>query len=253
LETVDGQPADEYWHEHWIEARMAWYQRYGIRPENLRLREHAKEELAHYAKRTVDIEYQFAIGWSELEGIANRTDFDLKRHAEVSGRTLSYFDEERKQHVVPYVIEPAAGVDRTVLAILTDAYHVEDVRGEKRVVLRFHPEVAPVKIAVLPLLKKREEIVARLGGRVRRHGGDRPPLPAPGRGRHAVLRDGGRADGRRRREGRVGGRPCDDPRPGLDGPDPRADRGAGGGLRRSLGGTSWAAVAARYPAQSATS
>ena len=140
---------------------MAWYQRYGIRPENLRLREHAKEELAHYAKRTVDIEYQFAIGWSELEGIANRTDFDLKRHAEVSGRTLSYFDEERKQHVVPYVIEPAAGVDRTVLAILTDAYHVEDVRGEKRVVLRFHPEVAPVKIAVLPLLKKREEIVAR--------------------------------------------------------------------------------------------
>jgi glycyl-tRNA synthetase len=138
---------------------MAWYRRYGLRAENLRLREHAKDELAHYAKRTVDIEYRFAIGWSELEGIANRTDYDLRRHAEVSGRTLSYFDEERKQHIVPYVIEPAAGVDRTVLALLTDAYDVEDVRGEKRVVLRFHPELAPIKIAVLPLLKKRSEIV----------------------------------------------------------------------------------------------
>jgi glycyl-tRNA synthetase len=161
LDTVAGQPADEWWHEHWIQERLAWYRRYGIRAENLRLREHGKEELAHYAKRTVDIEYRFPIGWSELEGIANRTDYDLRRHAEVSGRSLTYFDEERRQHVVPYVVEPAAGVDRSFLAFLTDAYHTEDVRGERRVVLRLHPELAPVKVAVLPLLKKREEIVAR--------------------------------------------------------------------------------------------
>ena len=160
-DTVEGQPADEYWHDAWIQERFAWYRRYGIRAENIRLREHGKDELAHYAKRCVDVEYQFAIGWSELEGIANRTDYDLRRHAEVSGKSLTYFDEERKAHVVPFVIEPAAGVDRSLLAFLTDAYHAEEVRGEKRVVLRFHPELAPVKIAVLPLLKKRDEIVAR--------------------------------------------------------------------------------------------
>jgi glycyl-tRNA synthetase len=165
-DTVQGQPADEYWHEVWVQERFGWYQRYGIQAENLRLREHGKEELAHYAKRCVDIEYRFAIGWSELEGIANRTDFDLRRHAEVSGRTLTYFDEERRTHVVPYVIEPSAGVDRSLLAFLTDAYHAEEVRGEKRVVLRFHPEVAPIKIAVLPLLKKRQDIVAQ-GGALR--------------------------------------------------------------------------------------
>jgi glycyl-tRNA synthetase len=163
LDAVNGQPADEHWHEAWIAERFDWYRRYGIRAENLRLREHGKDELAHYAKRCVDVEYRFAIGWSELEGIANRTDFDLRRHAEVSGKALTYFDDERKQHVVPYVIEPAAGVDRSLLAFLTDAYHQEEVRGEKRVVLRFHPELAPVKVAVLPLLKKREDIVARAG------------------------------------------------------------------------------------------
>jgi CDP-diacylglycerol--glycerol-3-phosphate 3-phosphatidyltransferase len=265
LDTVGGQPADEYWHEHWIEARMAWYQRYGIRPENLRIREHAKEELAHYAKRTVDIEYQFAIGWSELEGIANRTDFDLKRHAEVSGRTLSYFDEERKQHVVPYVIEPAAGVDRTVLAILTDAYHVEDVRGEKRVVLRFHPEVAPVKIAVLPLLKKREEIVTRCWEL-------RDRLAARG---WVTVYDDTAAIGRLyRRQDEVGTPYCvtvdvqtvGDAEKGETG-DGRVtirDRDSMGQIRVPiaeletafadlLGGTPWAAVAARYPAQAATS
>ncbi len=159
-DTVDGKPADEYWHEHWIEERCAWYQRYGIRRENLRLREHGREELSHYAKRTVDIEYRFPIGWSELEGIANRTDFDLKQHAKFSAKSLTYFDEERRTHVVPYVIEPSAGVDRSLLAFLVDAYREEEVRGENRVVLRLHPELAPIKIAVLPLLKKREEIVA---------------------------------------------------------------------------------------------
>ncbi len=159
-ETIVGRPADEVWHERWIEERLAWYHRYGIRPENLRLREHEKEELAHYAKRTADIEYRFPIGWSELEGIANRTDYDLKQHARFSGKSLTYFDEERKTHIVPYVIEPSAGADRSLLAFLVDAYREEEVRGEKRVVLRLHPDLAPTKIAVLPLLKKRGEIVA---------------------------------------------------------------------------------------------
>src|SRR5580765_5244929 len=158
-DTVEGRPADEYWHERWIEDCMAFFERYGLRRENLRLREHAKEELAHYAKRTVDVEYRFPIGWSELMGIANRTDFDLKQHSTWSGKSLTYFDEERKEHIVPYVIEPAAGVDRMLLAFLVEAYREEEVRGEKRVVLRFHPELAPVSVAVLPLLKKREEIV----------------------------------------------------------------------------------------------
>ena len=159
LDTVNGRPADEYWHDHWLEERMSWYQRYGIAKENLRLREHGKDELSHYAKRTLDVEYKFPMGWSELEGIANRTDFDLKQHSKFSGKSLTYFDEERRTHVIPYVIEPSAGADRSLLAFLIDAYQEEEVRGEKRVVLRFHPELAPVKIAVLPLLKKREEIV----------------------------------------------------------------------------------------------
>jgi len=161
LDTVAGRPADEYWHEQWIEERRAWYRRYGIAAGNLRLREHGKDELSHYSKRTVDIEYRFPMGWSELEGIANRTDFDLKQHAKFSGKSLTYFDEERRTHVVPYVIEPSAGVDRSFLAFLADAYREEEVRGEKRVLLGLHPELAPVKIAVLPLLKKRDEIVAR--------------------------------------------------------------------------------------------
>jgi glycyl-tRNA synthetase len=160
LDTIEGRPADEVWHERWIEARFAWYQRYGLGRENLRLREHEKDELAHYAKRTVDIDYHFPMGWSELEGIANRTDFDLRQHARHSGKALTYYDEERKTHVVPYVVEPSAGADRSVLAFLVDAYREEDVRGEKRVVLGLHRELAPVKIAVLPLLKKREDIVA---------------------------------------------------------------------------------------------
>jgi len=138
---------------------MTWFQRYGLHGENLRLREHDRDELAHYAKRTVDIEYKFPIGWSELMGIANRTDFDLKQHAKWSGKSLTYFDDERKEHVVPYVVEPAAGVDRALLAFMVDAYREEEVRGEKRVLLRFHPELAPLKIAVLPLLKKRDDIV----------------------------------------------------------------------------------------------
>jgi glycyl-tRNA synthetase len=151
--------SDEEWHQKWIDERFAWYPKYGMRKENLRLREHDKDELAHYAKRTADIEYLFPMGWSELEGIANRTDFDLKQHAQFSGKALEYFDEESKQKIVPYVIEPSAGADRGTLAFLVDAYREEEVRGEKRVVLTFHPELAPVKIAVLPLLKKNDRIV----------------------------------------------------------------------------------------------
>src|ERR1043166_5596207 len=130
-----------------------------MRKDNIRLREHAKDELAFYAKRCVDVEYLFPMGWSELEGIANRTDYDLKQHSKYSGKALEYFDEENKQKITPYVIEPAAGADRAALAFLVDAYHQEEVRGEKRVVLKFHPELAPIKIAVLPLLKKNDRIV----------------------------------------------------------------------------------------------
>ena len=150
---------DEEWHQRWVDERFAWYPKYGIRKENLRLREHEKDELAHYAKRTADIEYLFPMGWSELEGVANRTDFDLKQHAQFSGKALEYFDEESKQKIVPYVIEPSAGADRATLAFLIDAYQEEEVRSEKRVVLKFHPELAPIKIAVLPLLKKNDRIV----------------------------------------------------------------------------------------------
>jgi glycyl-tRNA synthetase len=150
---------DEEWHQRWLHERFAWYPKYGIRNGNLRLREHEKDELAHYAKRTADIEYLFPMGWSELEGIANRTDFDLKQHAQFSGKALEYFDEQSKQKIVPYVIEPSAGADRATLAFLVDAYQEEQVRSEKRVVLKFHPELAPIKIAVLPLLKKNDLIV----------------------------------------------------------------------------------------------
>ncbi|GBD27971.1 Glycine--tRNA ligase [bacterium HR30] len=145
---------DERWYEYWREERLNWYTRYGIRRENLRLREHAPEELAHYAKACVDVEYHFPFGWSELEGIANRTDFDLRRHAEYSGKDLSYYDEETKERFYPYVIEPAAGADRATLAFLVDAYDEDVADGEPRVVLRFHPRIAPVKVAVFPLLRK---------------------------------------------------------------------------------------------------
>jgi glycyl-tRNA synthetase len=144
---------DSEWYEYWRNARLEWYFKHGIRKENLRLRDHEKDELAHYAKACCDVEYKFPFGWSELEGIANRTDFDLKRHSEFSGKNLAYFDEETKQHIVPYVIEPAAGADRATLAFLIDAYDV-DKEDAQRVIMRFHPSLAPIKAAVLPLVKK---------------------------------------------------------------------------------------------------
>jgi glycyl-tRNA synthetase len=142
---------DEQWHEHWVEQRRNWYRGLGIQEQNLRIRRLDKGELAHYAKDTFEVEYLFPMGWSELEGIANRTDFDLRRHAEFSGRQFTYFDEESGEHIVPYVIEPSAGVDRCLLAVLYDGYREETVRGEKRVLLRLHPSLAPLKVAVLPL------------------------------------------------------------------------------------------------------
>jgi len=145
---------DEEWFDYWLEERLNWYLKLGIKKENLRLRQHTKGELAHYARSCYDIEYQFPMGWSELEGIANRGDFDLIQHARSSGKNLTYFDEETKEHIVPYTIEPSAGVDRSILAFLCDAYDEEPDKDEIRVLLRLHPSLAPVKVAVLPLSRK---------------------------------------------------------------------------------------------------
>ncbi len=142
------------WHEHWMQARMDWYVQLGIDRERLRLRAHGADELSHYSDATSDIEYLYPIGWSELEGIANRGDFDLTQHAKSSGEKLEYFDQQSGERYIPHVIEPAAGVGRTVLALLCDAYDEDEIGGERRTVLRLDPQVAPVKVAVLPLLRK---------------------------------------------------------------------------------------------------
>ncbi len=146
---------DEEWHEYWIEERFNWYTSLGLNPENLRRYEHPKEKLSHYSKRTVDIEYNYPFaGWSELEGIANRTDYDLRQHALHSGENLEYFDQATGERFVPYVIEPAVGPDRIMLAFLMDCYTEEEVNGEERTVLKLHPRLAPTKAAVFPLSKK---------------------------------------------------------------------------------------------------
>ncbi|MGQ4807815.1 Glycine--tRNA ligase [Candidatus Entotheonellaceae bacterium PAL068K] len=168
---VEPNSADE-WFEYWVEERYRWYLRYGIQADNLRLRQHDGDELSHYAKDCYDVEYQFPMGWSELEGIAHRGDYDLKAHAAASGRKLDYFDDKTRQRYVPYVIEPAAGADRATLAFLTDAYREEEVRGRQRVVLRLHPALAPIKVAILPLLRNRADVVAtarKLYADLRRH------------------------------------------------------------------------------------
>jgi len=154
---VRPQEADKYYGE-WVEKRFDWYLNLGMQKENLRKRKHEKDELAHYALACTDVEYKFSFGWSELEGIANRTNFDLKQHAEASGKDLRCLDEATKERFYPYIIEPSGGVDRTVLAFLTDAYDEEKVREDTRVVLRLHKDLAPIKMAVLPLLKNRPEI-----------------------------------------------------------------------------------------------
>jgi glycyl-tRNA synthetase len=163
-------PAEaQKWFEHWLEERMNWYTELGLRPDHLRLRAHDPDELSHYSSGTSDVEYLFPIGWSELEGIANRGDFDLTQHAKFSGEKLEYFDQGSGERYIPHVIEPAAGADRATLAFLVDAYDEEVVQGtgsesgdprqsaaagETRTVLRLHPRLAPVKAAVMPLVKK---------------------------------------------------------------------------------------------------
>ena len=186
--------------EEWLPRRWDWYTSYGVTPSRLRFREHAPDELAHYARKAVDIEYRFPFGWKELEGIHDRGDFDLSRHAEASGENLEYFDPATEEHFIPFIVETAGGPDRAAFTFLIDSYREEEVRGEKRVVLGLHPDLAPYKVAVLPLLKKRPEIVElchRLEGRprppchrcLRRHRSDRQAVPPPGRDRDAVVRD----------------------------------------------------------------
>src|SRR6187397_3028864 len=149
-------PPDEaqQWYEYWCQARLEWYVGLGINRDNLRLRPHTEEELSHYSSGTSDVEYLYAGTWRELEGVANRGNFDLTQHSEYSGKNLEYKDPQTGEGYIPHVIEPAAGLGRTVLALLCDAYDEDEIGGEKRTVLRLHPSVAPVKVAVLPLLRK---------------------------------------------------------------------------------------------------
>lgn len=152
-------PPDESdrWFAHWVEERFRWYTDFGMTGDRLRKRAQGQDELAHYARGTFDIEYRFPFGWSELEGVANRTDYDLRQHQVFSGKDLEYFDEETKAHYLPHVIEPSAGADRATLAFLVDSYAEEtDEKGEVRTVLRLHPALAPIKVAVLPLSRKPE-------------------------------------------------------------------------------------------------
>jgi glycyl-tRNA synthetase len=154
---------DEEWFDHWVKQRFQWYLDLGMTKDKLRLRPHDPDELAHYAKSATDVEYEFPFGWGELEGIANRTDFDLRAHQEASGQDLRYFDQEEEEHYLPYVVEPAAGVDRSLLAFLVDAYREEQVPTAKggtdtRTVLGLHRGLAPMKVAVLPL-SRNEKLV----------------------------------------------------------------------------------------------
>ena len=156
--------SSEEWFKYWVEERFNWYIKLGIKKDHLHLRQHAENELAHYALGCYDIEYLFPMGWAELEGIANRGNFDLTQHGQYSGKDMSYFDDEAEEHIIPHIIEPSAGVDRSVLAFLLDAYEEDVVEGEKRVVLRLHPELAPIKVAILPL--SRNEKLAPLSRKV---------------------------------------------------------------------------------------
>jgi glycyl-tRNA synthetase len=165
-------PAEEMrWLDYWKEERLRWHVSIGIRPEKLRLRAHGKEELAHYASGAFDVEYEFPFGWSELEGIAARGAYDLEAHQRASGRDLTYFDDLKRERYLPHVVEPAVGVDRVMLTLMIDAYHEEEVRGEQRVVLRFHPSIAPVQVAVLPLSRKEQltETARRIEHELRPH------------------------------------------------------------------------------------
>jgi glycyl-tRNA synthetase len=164
-------PAEnERWYEYWKRARYQWYLDLGLDPAKLRMREHDREELAHYSTGTSDIEYEYPFGWGELEGIACRTDFDLKRHSEASGTELVYFEPETKERYPPYVIEPAGGINRMALTFLIDAYEEEPLEKEPRVVLHLHPEIAPITVGVFPLVKKEgmPELARELEAELRR-------------------------------------------------------------------------------------
>lgn len=154
LEFFCHPSTSQEWYRKWRDERYAWYQSLGLKGDNLRLREHAKDELSHYSLGTSDIEYLFPWGWGELEGIAHRGDYDLTQHQKASGKDLTYFDDETKERYLPHVIEPAAGATRATLAFLCEAYAEEQVDGESRTVLRLHPRLAPVKAAIFPLVKK---------------------------------------------------------------------------------------------------
>jgi glycyl-tRNA synthetase len=158
----------EDWYQYWIQNRHDWYMGLGMTPENLRIRTHEDDELSHYSDRTADVEYKFPWGWDELEGIANRSDFDLKQHAEHSGQDLRYFDAEANIRFFPYVIEPAAGATRTAFSFLIDAYQEEEVAGETRIVLKLDPRLAPYQVAVLPLSKKISPEAGRVADGLRR-------------------------------------------------------------------------------------
>ena len=225
---------DDEWFRYWIEERTRWYVDLGINPDNLRHYEHPQEKLSHYSKGTTDIEYRFGFSgrdFEELEGIANRTDFDLKQHSEFSGKDLSYYDQAADERYLPYVIEPAAGLTRSLMAFLIDAYTEDEAPNtkggvDKRVVLKLDPRLAPVKVAVLPAEPQRRPVAEGQGAgrraagelerRVRRLRCDRSSLPPPGRDRYAVLRDGRLRDPRRRRGHR--------PRARHDGPGARQPR-----------------------------
>ncbi len=157
---VHPKEADK-WFNYWVEERFNWYLKLGFKKENLKKYVYPKEELAHYSSATIDIEYNFPFGWNELEGIANRTDYDLKRHSQYSGKDLVYFDEEKKEKITPYVIEPSVGIERLFLAILVEFYDEDIVEGEKRKVFRFPPFLAPIEVGVFPLLGNRKKIVEK--------------------------------------------------------------------------------------------
>jgi len=157
------------WFEYWVNERFEWFRSLGIKKEILRLRPHAKDELAHYAKSCTDVEFEMPFGWAELEGIANRSNYDLSQHIDTSGKDLSWFDEAAKERYVPWVIETSVGVDRTMLSVLVDAYHEEEVKGETRVVMKFHKSLAPFQVAVFPLSAKLNEPAHRLEKDIRSH------------------------------------------------------------------------------------
>jgi len=162
---------DQEWFDFWKAQRMEWVQALGLKAEKLRFHQHGKDELAHYAKDAYDIQYEFPFGWQEFEGIHNRTDFDLTRHQQASGKKLEYVETTTNERFIPYIIETSAGADRTTLVVMVDAYAEEEVAGEKRVVMRFHPALAPLKAAVFPLVNKdgMPELARRIYDGVRRH------------------------------------------------------------------------------------